>query len=237
MTMRGKGVVAIWNGVAGGADAGFIEWHVKEHMPERVGLPGFISGRRYAAVDGVPAYFNFYEVESPATLRSDAYLARLNDPTPWTRRVVATFVDVSRTLCAIAAGSGRGVGAFAEVLRFADTPDRDAAARLVSSLARHEGICAAHLFLRDEGPAQVTAETKLRKAPDTTWAAIVVSEMATADAARAARSGPLGDAALAAAGLAAPAERGLWRLDYLLRHEDVAGAGTDNAGKREISGQ
>ena len=55
MALRGKGALAIWNGIADGVDADFIEWHVKEHMPERVGLPGFLSGRRYTAIDGHPA--------------------------------------------------------------------------------------------------------------------------------------------------------------------------------------
>ena len=64
MPLLGSGVLAIWNGVAPGYEAEFVEWHVKEHIPERVGVPGFLRGRRYVAVDGAPAYFNFYETEN-----------------------------------------------------------------------------------------------------------------------------------------------------------------------------
>lgn len=222
MALRGKGALAIWNGISGGADADFVEWHVKEHMPERVGLPGFISGRRYTAIDGAPAYFNFYEVESPATLRSPAYLARLDDPSPWTKKVVATFTETSRTLCRIEASAGMGAGGFAEVLRFSHAADARAARDFAVGLVRTKGVCAAHLFLREEGPAQVTAETRLRDAPDVTWAAVLVAETATPDAAATIRSGAVSDEALAGSGLGLPAGRGLYRLDYLLRHEDVA---------------
>lgn len=224
MTLRGRGAVAIWNGIADGADAEFIEWHVREHMPERVGLPGFLSGRRYTAIDGGPAYFNFYEVESPDVLRSAAYLARLNDPSPWTRKVVARFTDMSRTLCRVAAGSGRGMGAFAEVVRFSDPADPAMSAVWAGHLADDPAICAAHLFLRDDGPPQVTSETRLRGAPDATWAAVLIVETVTKAAAGHIRNGAVSDAALWAAGLGQPAGRGLYRLDYMIRHEDVAAA-------------
>lgn len=234
MALRGKGALAIWNGIAGGADADFIEWHVKEHMPERVGLAGFLSGRRYTAIDGKPAYFNFYEVESPGVLRSAAYLARLNDPSPWTQRVVSQFTDVSRTLCRIGASAGMGAGAFAEVVRFSAFADAEAGCAFARSLADRPGICAAHLFLSEEGPAQVTSETRLRKGPDLTWAAVLIAEAATLEAMQAVRDGVLADAALAGAELGLPAERGLYRLDYLIRHEDVARARPDLRIQEEI---
>jgi len=224
MALRGKGAVAIWNGIAGDADAEFIEWHVREHMPERVGIPGFLSGRRYTAINGDPAYFNYYEVATPDVLRSAPYLARLNDPSPWTRKVVSRFTDVSRTLCRVAASAGRGAGTFAEVLRFATVTDQAAACAFVRRLAADDpAICAVHLFLGDEGPPQVTSEIALRGAPDITWAAVLIAEAVTEAAAAQIRANALADAALRAAGLGPPAGRGLYRLDYLIRHEDVLG--------------
>jgi hypothetical protein len=226
MALRGKGALAIWNGIADGVDADFIEWHVKEHMPERVGLPGFLSGRRYTAIDGHPAYFNFYEVEYPEVLQSAAYLARLNNPSPWTKRVVARFTDTSRTLCRVTASIGTGAGGFAEVIRFSTDIRQASALAYVQSLAKAPGICGAHFFLREEGQPQATSETKLRGAPDITWAGILIVETATQQAASDIRADVAGNAALAGADLGLPAARGLNRLDYLIRHQDVADAGT-----------
>ena len=89
MALLGKGVLAIWNGIKSEAEDDFVAWHVREHIPERVGLPGFLRGRRYVARDGHPKYFNFYETARVDDLSSPAYQARLNAPTEWTRKVVA----------------------------------------------------------------------------------------------------------------------------------------------------
>ena len=48
------GVIAIWHDVLPEAKDEFYEWHSREHMPERVGIPGFRRGRRYLAVSGAP---------------------------------------------------------------------------------------------------------------------------------------------------------------------------------------
>ena len=44
--LAGEAVVAIWNGIEPEAREQFYDWHVNEHMPERVGIPGFRRGRR-----------------------------------------------------------------------------------------------------------------------------------------------------------------------------------------------
>ena len=77
MPLAGQGVLAIWNGIEDEAEADFVAWHVREHIPERVAVPGFLRGRRYVAEVGAPKYFNFYETESPEALISPAYLQRL----------------------------------------------------------------------------------------------------------------------------------------------------------------
>ncbi len=61
MALAGRGVLAIWNGIAEEAEADFLAWHVREHIPERVAVPGFLRARRYVALRGEPRYFNFYE--------------------------------------------------------------------------------------------------------------------------------------------------------------------------------
>ena len=64
MSLAGKGVVAIWHDLLPEAKDDFYEWHNREHMPERVGIPGFRRGRRYIAISGAPEFFNLYEAEN-----------------------------------------------------------------------------------------------------------------------------------------------------------------------------
>ncbi len=49
MALAGRALLAIWNGIAEEAEADFLAWHVREHIPERVAVPGFLRARRYVA--------------------------------------------------------------------------------------------------------------------------------------------------------------------------------------------
>ncbi|MDP6951691.1 MAG: hypothetical protein QGF53_02930, partial [Alphaproteobacteria bacterium] len=110
MALLGKGMMVFWHDFEGD-ETDFLHWHSYEHMPERVGIAGFRRGKRFAAVDSAPRYLTYYETDSVATLTSEGYLARLNDPTPWTKRNLAGFRNSNRTLCAVAASVGHGQGA------------------------------------------------------------------------------------------------------------------------------
>jgi len=58
MSLAGEGAVAIWHDLDPVAREQFYAWHGEEHMPERVGIPGFLRGRRYVAtradLEGTP---------------------------------------------------------------------------------------------------------------------------------------------------------------------------------------
>jgi hypothetical protein len=54
MSLAGEGAVVIWHDIAPEGRAQFYAWHGREHMPERLGIPGFLRGRRYVALAGSP---------------------------------------------------------------------------------------------------------------------------------------------------------------------------------------
>jgi hypothetical protein len=110
MPLLGQGVLAIWHTITQDAEAEYWRWHDREHIPERVGVPGFLRGRRYRSLERSLDYLDLYEVEDPETLRSAPYLARLNDPSPWTRRVVPHFINTLRVGYRVAQSAGRGQG-------------------------------------------------------------------------------------------------------------------------------
>ena len=85
----------------------FNAWYDDEHMAERLAVPGFRSARRWVA-DAKPGegkYLATYELDSPGVLTSAVYLARLNNPTPWSAQPeelrgfppLGLRADVSRT--------------------------------------------------------------------------------------------------------------------------------------------
>ena len=99
--LMGQGVLVNWGGVDAEQEDDYNMWHSREHMPERLAVPGFRRGRRGIAVDGTPEtlkYFMMYEAVDANVFASAPYLARLNDPTPWTRRILSAYIAPSRTI-------------------------------------------------------------------------------------------------------------------------------------------
>ena len=169
MSLAGLGAVCIWHDLLPEARDDFHQWHNREHMPERVGIPGFRRGRRYVAIAGTPEYFNLYEADSAEVLGGQDYLNRLNAPTEWTRQVVPSFRNVSRSICRVVYTDGVGQGAFMLTQRF-DVGERDRSQvlkalrqRLLPPLCDNKGIAGIHLCLADETISKVeTAEKKAR---------------------------------------------------------------------------
>ena len=173
MALLGKGALANWHDLPADGHDDFNAWHTHEHIPERVGVPGVLRGRRYAAVRGAPQYFVLYETEDVCVLRSPAYLDRLNKPTPWTRRVAASFDLTIRTAARVAVSVGLGVGGMATVYRLSPADGRGdelqtwlATEALPALMAQH-GIVGAHLLQADlETTSVPTQEKDVRGKPD-----------------------------------------------------------------------
>jgi hypothetical protein len=196
--MLGKAAVTIWCDVAPEVREEFDDWHAHEHMPERLSIPGFLRGSRWVAADG-DGYFMLYETQSEATLTGAPYLERLNNPTPWSRKMMPHHRNMVRGLCRVEAGSGAALGQALLTMRFSAEPER----KVLAALPSRKGLVAAHLLRNIAHPSAQTAEQKLRggdAAPD--WVALVIGYDAEA-VALAARELPGGIA-------------GLYRLAYLL---------------------
>ncbi len=213
--LAGEAVVAIWNGITDAGRAEFYAWHLHEHMPERVGIPGFRRGRRYAAADGAthPGYFTLYEADTMQVLQGSDYLNRLNAPTAWTRTATAAFQDTSRALARVVASEGPGMGGVALTIRFdADLAAAPALAALVSATAASARVAGAHLCAADPASSgATTAESKGRTdiRPPPAWFAMVEAT----DAAALADLLPVD--ALREAGAQGELTRGLYRLEYI----------------------
>ncbi len=227
MALLGKGVLAIWNDITDSAEAEFVQWHIREHIPERVGLPGFLRGRRYVAHRGHPKYFNFYETETPQTLESPAYRARLNAPTPWTRAVVKEFRDTSRTICEVVASRGTGEGAWIETIQIGAVSDTGAFSRgmvstLMTDISGRDGIIGVHFLRGVEGQGNAsTAESKLRNQPDAKCEWILLIEAADNGFLEALRAGPCSDEALRQLSPGVTIERGIYRFQYGLSRTEL----------------
>jgi hypothetical protein len=92
--------------------AQFSAWYDHEHLPERVAVPGFLRGRRYARTSGPgQRHLTLYDAVDTSVFSSPGYLARLESPTPLTRSVVATFDRPHRAVLRVLFSVGAAVGA------------------------------------------------------------------------------------------------------------------------------
>lgn len=63
----------------------FHEWYETEHLDEMLECPGFLRARRYIALEGIPNFFAFYDLETVEALKTEEFLrlsARPFDQSP-----------------------------------------------------------------------------------------------------------------------------------------------------------
>ncbi|WP_374618301.1 hypothetical protein [Pandoraea sp.] len=147
MAFPGPAFLALWNDVTPQHAHEYNRWHTREHVPERVGIDGFIEGRRYRhATPGQREYFTVYGANAPEVFRSQAYLNVIEDPTPWSVNMRLTLTHVLRAPCRTlgSAGSGTG-GALACVRIHGAAPAPQAVSTLLAACAALDGVVAAHL--------------------------------------------------------------------------------------------
>lgn len=176
------GILAIWNDCAPGNETAYEEWYQDQHLPERVGIPGFLRGRRYRAVGPGPQYFSYYETTTPGVLHSAAYLNRVNNPTPETKHIMGhIFQNMSRTICSVTAGFGEMRGSVAVTWMAGGPEGRDLLARVKRE--RTPRVARGEFWEAIDDDTQMNAEQALR-GPDQTVPGAEMAECLDEPAAR-----------------------------------------------------
>jgi hypothetical protein len=107
-------VLSIWNDIDAEIAGEYEAWYQRDHLRDRVGVPGFRSCRRYVRVLGDGRqYFTFSDLDSIEITTSPAYLARLQNVTDWTRRIMPHFRRLIRVAAHVTLDRGDGTGGFA----------------------------------------------------------------------------------------------------------------------------
>jgi hypothetical protein len=169
MPLLGQAAMLLSFDVAPEAIREHDEWHTHEHLPERLSIPGFVRGSRWVALRGQPRYFVMYEVEQLATLTSQPYLDRLNNPSAWTSKIMPHYRAMTRGFCLVAGSFGSGIGCVGLLIRFKPTPTKESALRewllrdCLPKLPRLSGIGSVHLFEAAITP-KMTTEQRIRGA-------------------------------------------------------------------------
>ncbi|MBI2768925.1 MAG: hypothetical protein HYX47_04850 [Burkholderiales bacterium] len=223
MALLGQGAIAMWWDMAADHRIEFENWHSHEHFPERMGIPGFLRGSRWAAADGGEGFFILYELAGYETLSSPGYLARLNNPTPWSTQLMPHHRNMVRSQCRVLASAGGAVAQHALTLRLSPAAGREEQLRSylaaqAKTIAAQAGTTAAHLLQTQTPAIAATTEQKIRGGADRAADWIYIASGYELAALETLRTHALGSEALARHG-AAPGERAGF---YSLRHSSAA---------------
>ncbi|MDF0518739.1 hypothetical protein P0R31_16020 [Bradyrhizobium yuanmingense] len=161
--MRGWGFLAIWSDIEPADLVDYRHWLTREHTTERVTTKGFLACRVFRAVRAdIDRFFILYELETPEVLDGEAYLARLNAPTPWSQRIMPKLGNFIRGGGSLVARAGRGEGASVMALRIEVLPKDPQ--ELAQALVACDGIAAVQIGATDKARTSVrTAEKGMRK--------------------------------------------------------------------------
>lgn len=98
MPLLGKGMLVTFTEVASEHEEEFNAWYDREHIDERVFMPGFKRARRYLAADDRARvkYFATYETDTVRDLCTPEYMKLLGNQSPWSQKIMALFTHFDR---------------------------------------------------------------------------------------------------------------------------------------------
>jgi hypothetical protein len=226
MALLGKAALAMWWDVAPELRAQFEDWHAHEHFPERLRIPGFRRASRWTSAEGGDGFFVLYELEDFEVLSSPGYAARLNDPSPWSARMMPHHRHMVRCQCQVLHSHGAVAARHALTIQL--SPAAGQADRLQRSLAdsgasacTRPGLVGHHLLRHQLPPLAATTEQKIRGNADRVADWVLVATGYDAAALRTLADAELSEAGLRALGAAAGSERHLYGLACSATPADV----------------
>jgi len=217
MPLAGKGMLLTSMNIDAPDEAEFNRWYDREHLEERVAIPGFLEARRYVAHDGNPKYLSLYSTESFEVLDSPAYRTALANQTAWSKANIAKFKDMIRGVARITISRGTGRGAALGIVRL--RPPAGGHEKLRTALrdqldpSKLDGIISMHLLENDATLSRPITDDPSAPNPSAgDWFALVDATDVNAVAAAMARF---------AAFKAETISRGVYRLMWDLAKSDL----------------
>jgi hypothetical protein len=169
MALLGSAAIAMWWDIAPAQRIEFEDWHSREHFPERLNIAGFLRGSRWSSSND--GFFVMYELETYDTLTSPHYLERLNNPTPWSTKMMSHHRNMVRSQCRVIASYGGGIGRSLLTVRVSpEAGQADAVRRALLDALRKVplaiGLTGGHLLVTDTPQLAQTKEQAIRGGKD-----------------------------------------------------------------------
>ena len=93
---KGTALLMVWAEVPDDKEEDFNNWYNKEHMAERLSIPGVLSGARYeSSSPGAPKHLAMYELENIGVMDSPEYKKVRENSTEWTKRASPEIIGTT----------------------------------------------------------------------------------------------------------------------------------------------
>lgn len=173
--MQGEGFLAIWSDVEAARETDYLHWLTREHTAERMSVQGFRAVRVFRAlIGGINRFLIIYELDTPEALAGQSYLDRLNDPTPWSQRIMPMLGNFVRGGGRRVLSRGTGRAGFVAALPSAEVlPDSEA---VVEGLAARDRIARVHLLQTDAARTAIQTNEKSLRPKDRSFASLLLVE-------------------------------------------------------------
>jgi len=163
------GQLCVWTDIDAAHEADFNAWYDREHMQERVAIPGFTHARRFRATDRGPRkYLALYVTDALDVFRGDAYRRAFTQQTAWSLANFERMTGTQRRVGELTIEAGDGEGA--HLALFVLPPDRIDVPQLrerFDDVLHEPGIHAARLFrTAPDLSAPIGADAAARPAAD-----------------------------------------------------------------------
>lgn len=148
------GLLFVWTDTDPAHEDDFNRWYDREHVAERVGVPGMLAGSRYRAADGRRRYLGLYRAESLDVFRSAAYQQVFQQQTPWSLTNLGRMHNTVRRVYAVLAETGAGTASWLVVARLGRNvgpADIETLRNLGMQLQEADGVIATRLLVPDAG--------------------------------------------------------------------------------------
>lgn len=202
-----QGFLAIWSDVDPADETDYLHWLTREHAQERLSVPGFLAMRVFRTqAEDRARFLIFYRLRDASVVGSDAYLARLNAPTPWSQKIMPKLKNFMRGGGSIVQESGSGEGGYLApvmITRAQISAYREAA----GEIANADRMAATRIFEVDRAASEIKTNEKEMRAGDRSFDAMLLLEAL--------------DERMLASGLAVmeALERSIYRQIFALRAE------------------
>jgi hypothetical protein len=142
----------VWSDIDPDHEADFNLWYDREHMEERVRIPGFTGARRYRAISNAARrYLALYRATSLADFTSEAYRKAFTKQTQWSVANFGRMNNTRRRVMHVAEEGGFGWGGalvLIELVPGAKTSDEISS--ILSEMIAMDGVLRVHHMIPDE---------------------------------------------------------------------------------------